>query len=101
MQPRALVMRPQNRDLFDAQSRAPGQKQNFGIECPALNFLQGKNARCGIAAKGLESTLRVREMQAEHDAQHKIENSPENLTMERLALGLTDLDEFHRVVTWL
>jgi hypothetical protein len=88
MQARPFVVRPQHWHLFDAQTRAAREEEHFGIECPALDFLLRENTHRGVPTKGLESALRIGKVQAEHDPQHQIKNSPENLAIERLPLGL-------------
>ena len=48
----------------------------------------GKNSLGGAPCEGLESALGIEVGKAENDAQGQIENTPEELPMQRLALGL-------------
>lgn len=88
MQSRTLAVRPEHGDFFHGKTHTPRQKEDFGIESPALDLLQWENALRGLAAKGLESALGVGIIQAQKQAQDQVEDSSEGLAVERLPLGL-------------
>lgn len=85
---RAFAVRPDDRNFFDGETEAAGEEENFRIEAPALDALKREDALSSRAAEGFESTLRVGEIEAEKKAQGEIEDAPEELAVEGLALGL-------------
>ena len=67
---------------FRARKRISGSNPQRSIFC------SGKIACTAGCLKGLEAALRIFELQAQGDAQQHIEDSAEELAMQRLALGL-------------
>ena len=82
-------MPPNDGNFFHLESQLAREEQDFGVEPPALNFLQWKDRERCRAFECFESTLRVFEMQAEREAQQQIEDSTKDLTVYWLALGLS------------
>ena len=81
-------MPPNDGNFFHLESQLAREEQDFGVDPPALNFLQWKDRERCRAFECFESTLRVFEMQAEREAQQQIEDSTKDLTVYWLALGL-------------
>ena len=73
---------------FTLNPNLRARKQDFGIESPALDFLQRENRLDRGLLEGLESALRVLELKAESDAQQQIEDPAKDLAMQGLALSL-------------
>ena len=61
-------MAPFNGNLLHAESEFTGKKENFRVESPALNPLQGENCLGSAAAKSLEAALGIAKSQAERNA---------------------------------
>ena len=88
MNSRAAAMRPGHGNLLHAESEFAGEKKNFGIESPALDFLQRENFLYRLLLKSFVAALRILETKAESNSQQQIKNTAEELAMEGLALGL-------------
>src|ERR1700722_859496 len=84
MDPRTAAVSPGYRHFLHAESELAGEKKDFGIESPALDFLQRKNFLHCPSLKSLEAALRILEVQAESNSQQQIENASENLPVNRL-----------------
>ena len=88
MDTRAAAVSPGDGDFLHFEFKFSRQEESLRIESPALDFLQGEDRLHRRLLKGFETALRIFEFQAERDAQHQVENSAEDLTVEGLALGL-------------
>src|SRR5919198_401555 len=84
----ALVVCPFHRYLDGDHSGLVAEEQDLGVEPPALDALPRKDGLGRPAGKGFEAALRVFEAQAQNDSQQQVEDTTEELTIERLALGL-------------
>ena len=82
----AFAVSPGQRDLHDLN--LPGQIEEFRIEAPSFNSLQRENCFRGSTGERFESALRVFEIQTQYYAEQQVENSPEELPVERLTLSL-------------
>src|ERR1700739_4271930 len=86
--PAALIVRPAHRHLDHTKSSLDGNKQNFGVETPALDGLKLENGLRRRPRKGLETTLRIGKRQLHHHAANRVETPPEKLPIQRLAMDL-------------
>src|SRR5438270_5017907 len=84
----ALLMCPPHRDLYHFQTFLLSQENQLRIEPPELNFLQRKDSIRRTPAESLEPALGVLEPQPECKTKRQIEETPKELTMQRLLLGL-------------
>src|SRR5580704_1308057 len=88
MDARSFAMRPGNRDFADDEPKLLSQVEQFRIESPALDLLQGKNSLRAAPGEGLEPALRILELQAQNDAQRQVEDASEEPAMHRLPPNL-------------
>src|SRR5580704_12487377 len=84
----AATVGPGYRHFLHTEAEFRGQEKDFGIESPALDFLQRENLLHRPLLKSLEAALRILEVQTERDPQQQVENASEDLAMERLPLRL-------------
>ena len=82
------TMSPGDRNLLNFETELARQKQNLRIESPAFDFLKREDRLHCRLLEGFEAALRVFEFQPEREAQDQVEDSSEELTMQRLALRL-------------
>jgi len=71
-----------------SQTEFIGQKKQLGIEPPALNLLASEDGLDSTAIEGLEPALGIFVFQPQHQTKANVEQSAEELTQKRLALGL-------------
>ena len=81
-------MTPYDGNFSHFESQLAREEQDFGVESPALNFLQWKDREGCRSFEGFESTLRIFELEAQGEAQQQIEDSAKHLSVYWLALGL-------------
>src|SRR5262252_5958499 len=83
-----FTVRPLHRHFDGLEAHAAAKEEDFRIESPTFDFLEGEDSLRGFAFESLESALRVFEVQAEDEAQQEIEDAAEELAVQGLALGL-------------
>src|ERR1700761_7869841 len=81
----ALDMVPAHRNLRDSISAARCDIEHLGIEPESFEQLAGKDFLRYIAAKELESALRIRNPQPGRKAHDTVEDPPEGFTESGLA----------------
>src|SRR5689334_10897248 len=81
-------MRPGDWNFTNREPAPSCQVQQFRIESPTLNLLQGKDRLRTAPGKSLETTLRILESQTQNVAQRQVEDAPENPPIKRLPSNL-------------
>src|SRR5271165_378658 len=83
----SVAVGPDDGDFLYFEFELSRQEENLRIESPAFDLLQRKDCLGGRLFESFEAALRVFEMQAEREAQEKVEDSAEELAVQGLALG--------------
>src|ERR1700686_3757755 len=84
----SAAVSPGHGNLPHSEFELSRQKENLGIESPALDLLQREDRPNRRLTESFEATLRVLEFQTERGAQHQVEDPAEDLAVQRLALRL-------------
>src|SRR6266498_759405 len=84
----AFAMGPGHRDFRHSEAVLSRHVEQLCIESPAFDLLQGKDRDGRALGEGLESALRVFEIQAKEHTQEKIEAATTEPAVQRL---FTDL----------
>ena len=86
---RPAAVSPEYGNFLHFESEFAGEEEDFGIESPALDFLQRKDGVHRGAFEGFKSALRIFEVKSQRDAEQQVEDAPEELAVKRLALRLS------------
>src|SRR5579863_4614153 len=81
-------MRPAHRHFPDLEAALERDEQDLWIESPALDGLQLEHGLGRVARERLEPALRIGEREVHHHAREQVKAAPEDLPVERLAVGL-------------